>query len=199
MSYKPLDFDWLENIIVPAIDMFYETQTDRDLINKNISERTLIANIYYKMILFFQNSKKSNKALQHLSIDVEYNRNTFDSKKAYMKCYSCTQDNCFVKKNNYCISKIVPDMIMHQRGSNDDNQVAIEFKKKCNKDKNQRNNDIAKLTYLTCQQPFDKNEKHNFKYRYGYFIDMDNYSYSITSYENTEKKTMKTSKEGNWV
>ena len=196
MSYRRLEFDLFEKIIVPAIDSFYTTSKDKDLLDRDASERAIVANIYCKMNLLFQ---KSDTALQYLSIDYEYNRNLLDTKKAYLKCNLCKLNTCIkLPYSNLDEADIVPDIIIHKRGSNEDNQVVIEFKKVKNRDEKQRKNDIAKLTYLTCQQQYEDKEDFDYKYQLGYFIDLDTDSYLVTSYTDAHLLGTRKRKEGRW-
>lgn len=80
--------------------------------------------------------------LSNWDLDVEYNRNISDPKKVRLK-------------------KVIPDLIVHKRGTNDQNLLAVELKIKCNaRDKAK---DIEKL-----QSYCDELE-----YEYGLFLNID--------------------------
>lgn len=181
MSFRDIQFDWLEEIILPAIDRFYKNKQDRDLIQRNASERTIVANIYCKANSIFRQKQRLNPELEDLGIDLEYNRNFLDSKKAYEKCNLCHVEDCFITHERLQTSEIYPDFLIHQRGFNVNNQVAIEFKKTNNNER--RIEDKKKLIYLTCQQPFPQHEVENYQYRIGFFIDLDTNRYSVTTYQ----------------
>ncbi|KAF0106050.1 MAG: hypothetical protein FD147_2605, partial [Chloroflexi bacterium] len=173
MSFKDINVNWLDEVIFPAIDSFYNEPKDKDLIQRNASERTIVANIYCKANSYLHQKQNTNQELDNLGIDLEYNRNYADPKKAYEKCSLCQKNNCLIKLESLHCEKINPDFIIHQRGTNVDNQVVIEFKKTSNKDKIERLADKTKLIYLTCQQPFPLHEEENYQYHIGFFIDLD--------------------------
>jgi hypothetical protein len=122
--------------------------------------------------------------LDNLVIDIEYNRNYADSKRVYEKCVSCKIASCFNNERNLHNITSLPDMIIHQRGLNEDNQVVIEYKKASNVSANERNVDKAKLIYFTCQQPYPDNEVKNYQFHIGFFIDLELHRYSVTTYQN---------------
>jgi len=183
MSFSEVQFDCFYEIIVPAIDLLYSTPNDRDLIRRNANERTIVANIYCKVNAILYQMQSTNQELANLGIDVEYNRNDVNPKRVYEKCGSCQKANCFIKERNLQHTVSSPDMIIHQRGFNDNNQVIIEFKKVNNREDNERDTDKAKLIYFTCQQPFPNHENENYQYRIGFFIDLDTNRYSVTTYQ----------------
>lgn len=199
MSFRDIHFSWLEEIIIPAIDLVDSTPKDRDLIQRDANERTIVANIYCKANSILHQKQSKNNELDHLSIDLEYNRNYVDSKKAFEKCCSCHNNDCFIMQEGFHTEKIYPDMLIHQRGLNMNNQVAIEFKKASNQDKEERNADKAKLIYLTCQQPFPQNEDKNYKFHFGFFIDLDIDTYSVTTYQDANYKVQRIRQGGVWL
>jgi hypothetical protein len=183
MSHKDIQFDFLEEIIVPAIDLFYRKQIDKDLLLRNSSERTIVANIYCKANRILQIKQKATRELSKLDIDIEYDRNDVDQKWVYEKCGACSKKDCFINIRKPKITVSSPDMIIHQRGSNEDNQVVIEFKKVGNTKKTDRLADKTKLIYFTCNQPFSIHEEKDYKYHIGFFIDLDIDKYSVTTYQ----------------
>lgn len=183
MSYKELNFDWLEEVIIPAIDLLYTTPNDRDLIRRNANERTIVANIYCKVNAILYKMQTTNEKLVNLGVDIEYNRNNLYPKRVYEKCGFCQKANCLIKERNLQPTVSSPDMIIHHRGFNDNNQVVFEFKKVSNREINERNSDIAKLIYFTCQRPFPEHADENYQYHIGFFIDLDIDSFSVTTYQ----------------
>lgn len=80
--------------------------------------------------------------LSNWDLDVEYNRNISDPKKVRLR-------------------NVIPDLIVHKRGSNDHNLLAVELKIKCNSYKKAK--DIEKLQSY-CDE---------LGYKYGLFLDID--------------------------
>ncbi len=197
MSFRDIHFNWLEEIILPAIDRFYNTAIDQDLIARNAAERAIVANIYCKANSIFRRKQRLNPELEDLGIDLDYNRNYLDSKKAYQKCSSCHKEDCFIKHEGFQTKEIYPDFLIHQRGSNVNNQVAIEFKKANNNER--RLEDKEKLIYLTCQQPYPQHEDENYQYHIGFFIDLDIDSYSVTTYQDTNSDKPRIRQRGKWL
>jgi len=194
-----LDFNWLERIVLPAINKFYKTPEDRALImrpnsrgqNIGLAERNIVSNIFYYMKRFLVRNQEIGVIPQYLSIDNEYNRNYDNPKSAYVKdkCGSCNKNDCIAKQISMGNEKkdMIPDIIVHKRYSNENNLVVIEFKKISNTDNEARDDDFAKLTYFTCKEPFgngsERKEETNYKYDLGYFIDLGVDSYEITTFK----------------
>jgi hypothetical protein len=95
----------IKGAIASALAQLYKQ--DKCLIKNKTHERAIVFRfgLYFSKII--ENTSFSKDAV--LSIDVEYNRNLYNIKK--MKG-----------------SIILPDLILHQRDSNDRNIVVIEFK-----------------------------------------------------------------------
>jgi hypothetical protein len=199
MSFKNIQFDWLEEVIIPAIDLLYSTPKDRDLIQRNANERTIVANIYCKVNAILYQMQSTNQKLASLDIDTEYNRNGEGSKEVFVKCDFCNKQYCFIKQRPLQYTTSSPDMIIHHRGSNDNNQVIIEFKKVSNRSNKKRDDDKAKLIYFTCQRPFPNHEKENYQYRIGFFIDLDTNRYSVTTYQDARFGDPRYRQEGKWL
>ncbi|HAE85543.1 MAG TPA: hypothetical protein DCG78_03415 [Anaerolineaceae bacterium] len=198
MSFKNIQFDWLE-VIIPAIDLLYSTPNDKDLIRRNANERTIVANIYSKANTFFTQKKEANQGLDDLVIDIEYNRNGEGSKEVFGKCDFCNNQDCFIKQRHLQYTTSSPDMIIHHRGFNDNNQVIIEFKKVSNKNSRERDDDKAKLIYFTCQQPFPNHEDENYQYHIGFFIDLDIDRYCVTTYQDATHDVPRCRQRGAWI
>lgn len=199
MSFRNIQFDWLEEVIIPAIDLLYSTPNDRDLIRRNANERTIVANIYCKVNAILYQMQSTNQELANLGIDIEYNRNDVNPKRVYEKCGSCQKANCFIKERNFQLTVSSPDMIIHHRGFNDNNQAIIEFKKVSNREDDERDTDKAKLIYFTCQQPFPNHENENYQYCIGFFIDLDTDKYSITTYQDASFGDPRYRQGGEWI
>jgi len=199
MSFREVQFDCFNELIVPALDSFYAEPRDQDLIARNASERAIVANIYSKANAFFTQKKEANQGLDDLVIDIEYNRNGEGSKEVFGKCDFCNKQDCFIKQRHHQYTTSSPDMIIHHRGFNDNNQVVIEFKKVRNRDNRERCDDKAKLIYFTCQRPFPDHEDENYQYRIGFFIDLDRDKYFVTTYEDTDSDEPRTRQGGVWL
>lgn len=198
MAYNEINIGWLEQVIVPAIDMFYANTSDRDLVIRNAAERAIVANIYCKMNNLLMNLQEQNNTLRRLNLDIEYNRNYLEPKFVYEKCELCNARNCINNRNSPRTSAS-PDILIHHRMYNDDNQIAIEFKKKSNRGITGRNNDQKKLTYLTCHKPFPDHEPQNYIFRYGLFIDLGVNDYNVTSYIDTRPQPIRHRQGGQWI
>ncbi|MEN6393859.1 MAG: hypothetical protein ABFD53_08630 [Anaerolineaceae bacterium] len=199
MSFRDIQFNWLEEVIVPSIDLLYSTPKDRDLIQRDANERTVVANIYCKANAILYEKQTINNDLDNLGIDIEYNRNSANPKRVYEKCGICPNEGCFIKVSNLQHTVSSPDMIIHQRGSNENNQVVIEYKKASNINPQERDADKAKLIYFTCQQPFQDHENENYQYRIGFFIDLDLATYSVTNYQDADYGVPRIRQGGVWL
>jgi hypothetical protein len=199
MSFRELHLDWLEEIIIPAIDSFYSEPQGRDLIQRGASERTVVANIYCKANAILHEKQTINNDLENLEIDIEYNRNYEKPKRVYEKCKMCPNEGCFIKVRSLHHTVSSPDMIIHHRGFNDNNQVVIEYKKVSNRNNRERDDDKAKLIYLTCQKPFPHHEDENYQYHIGFFIDLDIDRYFVTTYRDTHSDEPRTRRGGEWL
>lgn len=199
MSFKNIHFDWLEEVIIPAIDLLYSTPNDRDLIRRNANERTIVANIHCKVNAILNQMQSTNQKLANLGIDIEYNRNGEGTKEVFGKCDFCKIQDCFIKQRHLQYTTSLPDMIIHHRGFNDNNQVVIEYKKVSNNDREKRDADKAKLIYFTCQKPFPNHENENYQYRIGFFIDLDDDSYSVTTYLDANHGAPRIRQGGDWL
>ncbi len=200
MSYKTIEIDWLEEVIAPALDQFYATPRDRDLLNRDVSERAIVGVIFCNARMKLSELQTVNPELADLEIDLEYNRNILTSKKVFNKCGDCINSECYVKKKKILVSMrrsySYPDLIIHQRGSNINNQVVIEFKKDNNR--RGRKGDEAKLTFFTCQKPFPNNEERNYQFRIGFFVDLGEFEYVVTMFSDAKIVEVKTRRNGRW-
>lgn len=110
-------------------------------------------NLVFHFARYFYHVYEKYSGEKNYSIDCEYNRNKsgFSERKYKELLYDG-------KKH-----KIYPDVILHQRGSNDNNILAIEFKKYNNINNKERKKDFMKLEALT-------DRKLVYKYKLGLFI-----------------------------
>lgn len=124
-------------IVEEACKEFYEN--DRYLINHNVNERAIV----FRFGIYLQELISKNKFFDNYNLDNEYNRNMNDSKR--LRDYE---------------NGVYPDLIIHQRGSNEYNLLIIECKTEWNSDVS---GDICKIRKFV-----DINEI--YKYRYGLSI-----------------------------
>lgn len=137
----------LISIVNQSLDDLYKN--DEYLLKADASER----NIVFHFGRYLIDNLKKNNYFDNYNVDYEYNRDTFNEKMYKAIIY----DNE--------VHRILPDIIIHKRGSNSDNILAIEFKKYSSKYKNGKKNDYLKLAALTdC--------KSHFKYKMGLFINL---------------------------
>ncbi|MEN6393861.1 MAG: hypothetical protein ABFD53_08640 [Anaerolineaceae bacterium] len=199
MSFRDIQFNWLEEIIAPSIDLFYCTPKDLDLIQRKAHERTIVANIYNKANTMINAKQAIDDRLENLGIDIEYNRNSTNPKRVYEKCGMCPNEGCFIKARHLQYTTSSPDMIIHHRGFNDNNQVVVEYKKVSNRNNKERDDDKAKLIYFTCQQPFLDHENENYQYHTGFFIDLGIDRYFVTTFQDTHSDEKRTRQGGVWL
>ncbi|MCI8760681.1 MAG: hypothetical protein HFJ34_06175 [Clostridia bacterium] len=128
-----------------ALDDLYKN--DAYLLETDSSEESMVFHFGRYLI----NHLEKNTLFDKCNVDCEYNRNIFNE-KMYKEIF---YDN----KNH----RIFPDIILHERGSNHNNLLAMEFKKSSNRDTQGKRNDILKLKALT--------DSHlNYKYKMGLFV-----------------------------
>lgn len=185
MSYRELNIDWLEEIIVPAIDELYQNPRERDLLERDVNERTVVANICCKAYVLLLAKQRNSPEIEKLSIDLEYNRNFNESKYILRPCRLCNE-NCLNRERPRMVTSY-PDLIIHQRGSNEDNQVVIEFKKEGSFSDEELIKDEVKLSYFTCQKPFPGHERLSYQFRLGYFIELKADCCEVTPFRNAKK------------
>lgn len=124
---------------------------DYFLIENNSTELNIVFHFsrYFIELL----NERNVEEYKELSGDCEYDRNIFREKeyKSIVYNYDNTEH------------KIYPDFILHKRGSNDNNILAIEFKKYNNKRQKSLQKDKYKLMALT-------DSDGEFKYKLGLHI-----------------------------
>lgn len=104
----------------------------------HVGERAIV----FRFAYYLQKIIDDNCLYPDYNLDCEYNRNG-DKPKAI----------CSLGKNVY------PDLIIHQRGSNDNNLLVMEFKTYWNSD---QENDIRKIRAF-----LEQNEMNLYNYKYG--------------------------------
>jgi hypothetical protein len=125
---------WLAPIIIMALEKLY--REDAYLISHNVSERSIV----FRFGIYLQELANENDMLKGYNIDVEYNRNFNDPKRLKGK------------KNG-----AVPDLIIHKRGTNEDNLLIIEFKPHWHNGEEAIQSDINKLRAFCCGEYYYKN------------------------------------------
>ena len=138
----------LIDIVNKTLDKLYKNESL--LFEIDSSER----NLMFHFSRYFINEIEGTELIQY-DVDCEYNRNILSERKFKEIIY-----NYDGKKY-----KIYPDFILHKRGSNDYNKLAIEFKKYSNSREYSKEKDLLKLKALT-----DQGMDSEFKYELGLFI-----------------------------
>ena len=139
-----MKLDFLLKLVDDTLNELYSK--DRYLFDNNVREESIVTRFYYN----FRKRLEDNGL--NYDVDNEYNCDILNE-RGYKEIFY---------EGRY--KEIIPDMIIHKRGTNDKNVVAIEFKKKWNYDKKSRKIDDYKLKVLT-------DLSLHYKYRYGLFID----------------------------
>lgn len=156
------------NTIVKVLKQSVELVYERDyyLIQNDVHEQDISHRIahYFENFLMLYPWYSENG----YRIDVEYNRNFHDSKRAFSGCYGCSKQECLAKSGMHSYSEVCkPDIILHKRGQNNqttnkyNNILAIEIKKNHSTD----DKDFAKLSAFTCS-------KGEYKYQLGLYINL---------------------------
>ncbi len=125
--------DKLIEFVKEALDKVYQEQ--KYLIENRVHERSIV---FWFGVYFYELLK--NSEFKSYDLDFEYNRN-FDD----------------VKRTEHFVHGTLPDIILHKRGSNEYNLLAIEFKTWWSY-KKQFKNDIRKL-----QDFMNPNGKYRYK------------------------------------
>ncbi|MBO7123819.1 MAG: hypothetical protein J6V90_11150 [Treponema sp.] len=114
-------------------------KNDKYLIDNKISERAIVS----KFACYFSQMAKDSP-FKNFDIDVEYNRQGIKSK--------------IIGEKLVCI-----DFIVHERGNNNDNLIAIEFKPYWNKNKKAIEKDKQKIKDLC-------DHTNKYRYKYGFVL-----------------------------
>ena len=119
----------LKDLIKKALNTLYEK--DKELlwlgesagIDKHVGERAIV----FRFGIYFQQELNKIPELKDLKLDCEYNRKGMDPKKITIE------------------ERIMPDIILHQRGNSNHNLLVIEFKGWWNKNQEYDKKKIEKL------------------------------------------------------
>lgn len=142
--------------------------------------------IAHRVAVYFEQQASSNPLFNHgtYSFDVEYNKNLQTSKEVFKNCLSsiktsCNKRNCPCKE--YSEQKESrPDFLVHQRGTNANNLLIVEFKTGTAQ-KEAHKYDLDKLTYFTCP-------KGEYKYMFGCFLFLEETKYEMRVFTRGEKQ-----------
>ncbi len=127
-------------------------------INHHVGERAIV----FRFAYYLQRILDEHCLYPDYNLDCEYNRNGDKPKIIYS-----------LEKNVY------PDLIIHQRGSNDNNLLVMEFKTYWNKG---QKNDIEKIkAFLDC------NEKVSYNYKYGIAVLIKRNNVNLKLFEKDNK------------
>lgn len=151
----------IKRLIEKALDKLYKEDYNSLIClnhEKHVGERACV----FRFGIYFSQILKREKQFKGYNLDCEYNRNYDDPKR---------------RNNGYLM---IPDIILHKRGNNDNNIVVIEFKGWWSDVKSQKD-DIYKLKELV--DPYGK-----YKYQYGYSIILNNVEKGKGKYTITEVK-----------
>lgn len=136
--------------LIKAIEEFL--QKENFLLSEDLNERAMT----HKLAEYIQ------KYFQDYNVDCEYNRmRDKDGKEYNTKKLNIKSKN--INLTNIKQTTVYPDIIIHKRGNNNDNLLAIETKKKVNLDEEDKKYDFKKLKAMTLQ----------LEYLYGAYIEFD--------------------------
>lgn len=116
-----MNFDEINERLVEALQVL--VAEDGELLERNASERSIGARLAARMIPLFPDH----------DVDVEYDRHGLDPKAVELP------DICRGGGRR----RIIPDIVVHRRGHDEENLLAVEIKKETNRES--RNCDLAKL------------------------------------------------------
>jgi len=142
--------DELKQLLAEALNQLYEK--DKSLILRRANERS----ITFRFGIYFEELVKKS-SFKHLNIDAEYNRN--GEKYKWMPSE--------LKRNS-----TYPDILLHQRETNNENKLFIEFKGHWNTNEKARDIDIKKLEYFTSQND-------EYRYTLGVFVELEREKWNI--------------------
>lgn len=140
------DYEYLMKVISCTLDILYKNE--EYLFKNDSSERNMVFHFSRYLIENLKDTKYSG-----LDVDCEYNKNSL-SKVGYKE---------IVYNYDNSRHRIFPDLLLHKRGMNNKNMLAIEFKKYNNYNFTSKKGDFYKLCALT-------SHKLEFKYKLGLFI-----------------------------
>ena len=159
-----MNLNTIVKILKQSVELVYERDyylIENDVHEQDISHR--IAHYFENFLMLYPWYSENG-----YRIDVEYNRNFHDSKRAFSGCDGCSKQECLAKSGMHSYRDVCkPDIILHKRGKNNqttneyNNILAIEIKKNHSID----NEDFAKLSAFTCS-------KGEYKYKLGLYINL---------------------------
>lgn len=170
----------LLKILKKSIKLFYELDSYLIGNNHKVHEQA----IAHRIAHYFENicSLYNPAFYKTYNFDVEYNKNFRDSKYIFSKCFQCDKKECSC--TNYKEPKESrPDFLVHKRGSNEQNELIVEFKTGSPKKKDIEY-DINKLKYFTCSLGV-------YKYSLGCFVSLGENRYKIEIFEKGKKVSSK--------
>ena len=138
----------LKEMILKSLSLLYEK--DVFLIKNKTKEESIV----FRFGLYFSKLLESSTFNEkpEIVLDFDYNRRGSE-----------TNPKSIEDRPN-----IVPDVILHTRGTHDTNIMVIECKTKKNRSNEQREQDYHKLEQLTIA---NETEEYNYNYGLGVFID----------------------------
>ena len=134
-------------------------KNDTVLLEKDVNERTISARLAHYLVAEYPS----------LNVDCEYNRKGDEIKHLPNEEPTSTNDASG--------KTIFPDIIVHNRGDDSQNEVVIEIKKEGNNDTER---DFCKLKSLT-------SESGSYKYGCGFHLTFHKNSAVVDTYENGQK------------
>lgn len=115
-----MDKNDIENIMNSALKKLVEE--DLYLLKRDVNERT----ITHQFAIYL--AEEMNKE-EDWNVDVEYNRNGDDPKRIEAICDECFS-NISIPTYDLDAKTVYPDIIIHERGSHENNLLIIEIKKR---------------------------------------------------------------------
>ena len=161
-----ITYEDIKSLVEKALNSFYENDAILlDYCNENsvVCERCMVFRIGWYMLEIM----KVLPNFQWADLDCEYNRNINNPKAIHV--YGL--DNLYFKTRN-----VIPDLLIHQRKSNENNLLVIEFKKG-NPSKDQKLADEEKLICFT-------DEKNDYSYSVGLYVELHREKAEIKVYQN---------------
>jgi hypothetical protein len=140
LNHMSIDQHHMQILVRRALKDLFDK--DGPLLERDAAERAIAAKLAVHLAVLFPDHK----------VDVEYNRHGLDRKRVELP------PNCRYGG----IKLILPDIVVHRRGTDDDNLLVVELKKQTNTKKESRDCDRAKIVAM----------KREFHYQHGVLIDL---------------------------
>lgn len=128
--------------------------------------------IVFRFGWYMLETLKNIPTLEWADLDCEYNRNQYHSKELV---YQRTGNSSAASH------RVIPDLILHQRRSNDNNLLVIEFKKRY-ASRYTKSNDISKLCAFT-------DPEKTYKYSFGLYLELEPHRATVKVFRNGEHDT----------